>query len=145
MIRMELHLDRDQAKALYDEGFDALRPDLLQFAEWAANDFRERIVHLLNTPIFEAGKSYWIKGVKRFASRPGDAPLSQTGDYAKSFETDTRSLKRSVQGRVAPAGMGFIAWILEFGSKFMRPRPHIRPVFFQWRSQLDREISKVSR
>lgn len=151
-VRTELYIDRAQAQQIAEQGFDALRPDLLTFANDAAQDFSQRMRRRLS--LHGGGRIYklatkaanWARikvgGVIYTASAPGQAPAPFTDEYRDSYRTDVRSLKRSVQGRIAAVNFGWLAWILEYGSRFMKPRPHVRPVFNEWAASLNSQISR---
>lgn len=124
MIKMELLIDQEQAKGLYEEGFEALRPDLNRYAADAAEDFKTRLLGLMK---------------RGEPSKAGDPPAVRSGKYSGSFDTDVKNYKRSVHGRIGTP-LAMLAWILEYGSKFMKPRRHILRAFYQWRAALNRRL-----
>jgi hypothetical protein len=127
MIRLELQIDHAQAHGLYEEGFEALRPDINRYVKAAAEDFKARLLATMR------------KSQTGEPSQPGEPPAVQSGEYVRSYETDVKNYKRSVHGRIGTP-LAYVALILEFGSKFMKPRRHILRTFYRWRAALDRHL-----
>lgn len=67
------------------------------------------------------------KGGGYVPSRPGEPPAIQTGTLRRSMTTELDVDHDGVVGRVGPGKEGFYARYLEFGTRKMKARPHLRP------------------
>lgn len=82
------------------------------------------------------GKSEFITGYKLHrASRPGEAPASDTGYLANSIEVAKVSKSRVLVVVGAEYGR-----ILELGGAHVKPRPYLLPAFVKARRSLGRKL-----
>lgn len=97
-----------------------------------------RVRRVLSTP--GTGRTYRRRSVEHRASSPGNPPAVDTGKYRASWnwKTGTDSLGEYVEvGTNDKRG----PW-LEHGTRRMRPRPHIRRVVNEARSDISRLIAQ---
>lgn len=93
-----------------------------------ANELRNIIVDSLSKA--GTGRVYVRKGIAHQASAPGQPPAIDTGTYAQSW----------VANRVEPLTWKVSTHIeygphLEFGTKDMEPRPHVRPAIEEFKAK----------
>lgn len=148
MLRVELGMP--STKGLGAEAIELLRPALREFVQEAATSLRDNIVRKVSGT--GRGKLYTRDGRTHRASAPGEAPArdvgssgsAQFGAYANSWDTDTKEGPTYIEGRVGStmfrAGVALGA-MLEWGTRYIKPRPHVGPAVAQWKRELDRKIS----
>ena len=118
---------------LGEEAVAALRADIVEWVGEVMADVAARMRAILS----RSGR----------VSQPGEAPSRQSAvdAYADSWETVTKQLKRAVEGRLGSKQWRHLGRKLEYGTRKMRPRPHVGPVLEQWKRDLEHEIANPYR
>lgn len=88
-------------------------------AKIALDAYNEIVLELSNPG---TGRLYKRKGSEHRASAPGEPPAPDTGAYRASWWWEAGPRESSVGTNDE------IGEYLEFGTRFMAPRPHVRPV-----------------
>ena len=73
------------------------------------------------------GKFYVVNGIKRQASAPGEPPAPQTGALRRSVGVQGTPLENSKEVTLRMKPLKEYAVHLEYGTKYMDPRPFIAP------------------
>ena len=69
-----------------------------------------------------SGRTYKRRGVQRRASAPGEPPATDTGTLVRNIVADPQPDNNEIAVHVPVEYAGF----LEFGTRFMKPRPFLR-------------------
>ncbi len=85
---------------------------------------------------FSTGESVGGETVR--ASLPGEPPRKRTGENLRNTIGTEKGNKSGTIWRVGTRGESRIGFWLEFGTRFMKPRPWLRPALKQNRQRLKR-------
>lgn len=101
-----------------------------------------------------SGEKYWDSELRRQyeASAPGEPPAIRTSEYADAYgsteaiERGSRSVAAVTNDRmVGEEGFPIPLWlILEYGTRFVAPRPHVRQGAVRAAEQIRRGAARVS-
>jgi len=83
------------------------------------------------------GRTYRVPGTRRTytASAPGEAPASRLGDLRRSIRVQPRIEPGRIQARVG-SPLEYAAH-LEYGTRRMAPRPHLRTAYERARPRIE--------
>lgn len=84
----------------------------------------------------KTGRIYRVRGVRRRASAPGEAPANQTGRLVGSLRTTYQD--GGLTGIVSASTK--YAFFLEFGTRKMAARPFMRPALANMRKTVEQGI-----
>ncbi len=97
-----------------DEAMEKFRPG----AKLAMRDITKDLLAAMKQTVGRMGRG------RKIASAPGEAPMTETKAYQKSFRRSVSSNKRRVQGDIGSTLWQKVGKMLEYGTKRMAPRPH---------------------
>ncbi|HUW57736.1 MAG TPA: HK97-gp10 family putative phage morphogenesis protein [Planctomycetota bacterium] len=84
-----------------------------------------------------SGRTYRVPGTRRTytASAPGEAPAQRLGDLRRSIRVQPRIEPGRVQARVG-SDLEYAVY-LEYGTRTMQPRPHLRIAYERARPRIE--------
>jgi hypothetical protein len=88
------------------------------------------------------GNEYRIPGSNRTyrASRPGEPPATVTGRLRSSYRFRTFNRGNEIVGEVG-SPLDYAVY-LEYGTKYMEPRPHLLPAYYSREQRIKEALSR---
>lgn len=129
--RLRRSLDRMPVEMANDA-----REILREYGRWMADTMRKSIRNSSG-----AWREYRIDGNAHWSAFPHEPPNSATGSLARSIRL-RRQNKKNWHAIQITVGADYAFW-LEYGTRYMEPRPFVGPVYRQFSPMVTRDLNRM--